>query len=291
MSCHLVMPVFVITVFISAFLLFQVQPVIARYILPWYGGSPAVWTTCMLFFQVGLLIGYAYAHLLVSKLRQHRRWQVGIHLTLLVVALLMLPITPPEALKPVGADVSPVGGIVSLLFMTVGLPYIIISASGPLLQHWFSRVSPDRSPYRLYAISNAGSLLALLTYPLVFEPNLRLGQQTGLWSALYVIYVFFVGICAWRFLKKGEASALLPEPRLSVGEAKKPLLSDWFLWIALACCGSVLLLSTTNRICQDVATVPFLWVLPLSLYLLTFIISFDHARWYYRPVWVPLAMI
>lgn len=285
------MPVFVITVFISAFLLFQVQPVIARYILPWYGGSPAVWTTCLLFFQVGLLIGYAYAHLLVSRLRQYRRWQIGIHLTLLLAALLMLPINPPEALKPMGADASPVGGIVSLLFMTVGLPYIIISASGPLLQHWFSQVSPERSPYRLYAVSNAGSLLALLTYPLVFEPNLRLGQQTGLWSGLYLIYVFFIGICAWLFLKKGESSVLIPEPRSSAVGVKKPLVSDWFFWIALACCGSILLLSTTNRMCQDVATVPFLWVLPLSLYLLTFIINFDHARWYYRPLWVPLAAI
>jgi hypothetical protein len=285
------MPVFISTVFISAFLLFQVQPIIARYILPWYGGSPAVWTTCMLFFQVGLLAGYTYAHLLVSKFRQRQSWQVGIHLALLVTAFLMLPITPPEALKPTGTEASPVGGIVYLLFVTVGLPYIAISASGPLLQHWFGGVFPGRSPYRLYAVSNAGSLLGLLSYPFIFEPNLSLGQQTGLWSLGYVVYALLAGLCAWLFVKNRDAAALASGQRLPGSAATKPPLSDWLMWIALAACGSVLLLSTTNQMCQDVASVPFLWVLPLSLYLVTFIISFDHLRWYVRRVWVPLAMV
>ncbi len=285
------MPLFISTVFISAFLLFQVQPIIARYILPWYGGSPAVWTTCMLFFQVGLLAGYSYAHFLVSKFRQSRAWQAGVHLSLLVAAFLILPITPAAALKPTGTETSPVGGIVYLLLVTVGLPYVLVSASGPLLQHWFSGVFPGRSPYRLYAVSNAGSLLALLSYPLVFEPNLSLGQQTEFWSLGYLAYSLLAGLCAWLFVKNRDAPALAPGERSLVSSATKPPLPDWLLWIALAACGSVLLLSATNQICQDVASVPFLWILPLSLYLLTFIISFDHLRWYARWFWVPLAMI
>ncbi len=150
------MPLFAIAIFLSAFLLFQVQPLIARYILPWYGGSPAVWTTCLLFFQVGLLGGYAYAHGLVSFLRNRPKWQVGIHFSLLALCFLILPITPDESLKPTGESTSPIGGIIRLLASTVGFPYLLLSASGPLLQHWFGDAFPGRSPYRLYAISNVG---------------------------------------------------------------------------------------------------------------------------------------
>ncbi len=280
---------FILAIFLSAFLLFQVQPIIARYILPWYGGSPAVWTTCMLFFQVGLLVGYAYAHLLVSKFRERPRWQAGIHLSILALSLLLLPITPTESLKPTGESASPVGGIVLLLSLTVGLPYVVIAASGPLLQHWFGSVAKGRSPYRLYAISNFGSLLGLLTYPLVFEPHLRLGQQTGLWSGAYGIYALLAGLCAWKFLRSEPETA----PSTSVaGQITTATRTPWLnrlLWVALAACGSLVLLATTNQMCQDVAVVPFLWVLPLSLYLVTFIIAFDHARWYFRPFWLPFA--
>jgi len=159
------MPLFLAAIFLSAFLLFQVQPVIARYILPWYGGSPGVWTTCLLFFQVGLLGGYAYAHGLVTFLRERRKLQAIIHLALLAIAFFLLPITPPTEWKPDGTEPNPIGGIVRLLALTVGFPYLLLSASGPLLQHWFGEVFPGRSPYRLYAISNLGSLPALVTYP------------------------------------------------------------------------------------------------------------------------------
>ena len=286
------MPAFILAIFLSAFLLFQVQPIIARYILPWYGGSPAVWTTCMLFFQVGLLVGYTYAHLLVSRFRDRPQWQAGIHLTVLVVSLLLLPITPPESLKPTGAGGSPVGGIVWLLLVTVGLPYVVISASGPLLQHWFGSVVEGKSPYRLYAISNFGSLLGLLTYPVLFEPNFRLGQQTGLWSVGYGIYAVLAGLCAWVLLRARRESGQLDEENAELRTVALPApWTDRILWVALAACGSVLLLATTNQMCQDVAVVPFLWVLPLSLYLVTFIVAFDHARWYFRPFWIPLAAV
>jgi len=280
------MPIFIAVVFLSAFLLFQVQPVIARYILPWYGGSPGVWTTCLLFFQVGLLGGYAYAHALVTFLRERRRWQIGIHLTLLGIAFALLPITPSDELKPDASGVSPVRGIVQLLAVTVGFPYLLLSASGPLLQHWFSEVFPGRSPFRLYAVSNLGSLLGLLTYPFLFEPLLNVPQQTMLWSVAFGVYGLLAIAAAAVFLKRANPVALASrEYEVAVPTAKM----DVLLWIAFSACGSMLLLSLTSQMCQDVAVVPFLWILPLSLYLLTFVIAFDHERWYLRTLAIPLA--
>jgi spermidine synthase len=281
------MPIFATVIFLSAFLLFQVQPVIARTILPWYGGSPAVWTTCLLFFQMGLLGGYAYAHSLVTFLREKRKWQIMIHLSLLGIAFCLLPITPSEDLKPDASGANPVGGIVHLLAVTVGFPYLLLSASGPLLQHWFSESFPGRSPYRLYAISNLGSMLGLLTYPFLFEPLLKVSQQTLLWSVAFVVYGLLAMAAAWQFFRKTATikeqteAPVIPLPRI-------PRL-DLILWIAFSACGSMLLLSLTSQMCQDVAVVPFLWILPLSLYLLTFVIAFDHARWYIRPVAIVLA--
>ena len=149
------------TVFLSAFLLFQVQPLIGKFILPWFGSSPGVWATCMLFFQLLLLGGYAYAHFVVSRLSARRQGQV--HLCLLGLALIALPITPAETWKPDSGD-APIGRILLVLLASVGAPFLILSSTGPLLQAWFARLHPDRSPYRLYALSNAGSLLALISY-------------------------------------------------------------------------------------------------------------------------------
>ncbi len=280
------MPIFIAVVFLSAFLLFQVQPVIARYILPWYGGSPGVWTTCLLFFQVGLLGGYAYAHGLVTFFREKRRWQIGIHLALLGLAFAFLPITPSELWKPDASGTSPVGGIVRLLAVTVGFPYLLLSASGPLLQHWFSEIYPGRSPYRLYAVSNFGSLLGLLTYPFFFERILTVPRQTALWSAAFVVYGLLVIAAAVRFVTRASPRR---EPVPNQVARVRPAKGDIFLWIAFSACGSILLLSLTSQMCQDVAVVPFLWVLPLSLYLLTFVIAFDHERWYRRSLAIPLA--
>ena len=184
---------YALAVFISAFLLFQVQPMVGKYILPWYGGTPAVWTTCMLFFQVLLLAGYAYAHLLVSRLPQRR--QAVLHFILMVAALgVLLPMYPPgESWKPQGNE-NPIWSIFLLLLVSIGLPYLVLSATSPLLQGWFARTFPGRSPYRLFALSNVGSLLALITYPVAFEPLLQLLTQAHLWS---VGFFFFVVTCGW----------------------------------------------------------------------------------------------
>ncbi|MFV1995220.1 MAG: hypothetical protein ACC661_07270, partial [Verrucomicrobiales bacterium] len=278
---------FIPAVFLSAFLLFQVQPVIARYILPWFGGGPGVWTTCMLCFQVGLLGGYAYAHLIAMHLNPRR--QVVVHAGLLALSLVLLPITPTEP-TTLG---HPVLEIVLLLSATVGVPYLLISASGPLLQSWSARVDTGRSPYRLYAISNAGSLLGLLAYPFFFEPRFKLTEQTWIWSACYVLFVILVTLCGRKLWVAAAAGEVMVPSRsaTSLGDGKeeaRPVAAlDRVLWVALAACASTLLLATTNQICQNVAVVPLLWILPLSLYLLSFIITFDHDRWYRRQFWFP----
>lgn len=274
------------TIFISAFLLFQVQPLIARYILPWYGGSPAVWSTCMLFFQVGLLVGYTYAHALSSYLKPQK--QVWVHLSLLLGSLLLLPITPGEHLKPVDGN-HPALGVILLLLSTVGIPYMLISSTGPLLQKWFGLTYPTRSPYRLYSLSNIGSLLGLITYPFLVEPNFPVSGQTVGWSWGYGLFVL---CCAASGLLLTRISAPLKESvspdstRPANAASPNPL-----LWLCLSASGSVLLLSATNFVCQNVAVIPFLWVLPLALYLISFIITFDNATWYLRRIWLSALLI
>lgn len=275
--------VFAGTVFLGAFLLFQVQPLIGRFLLPWFGGTPEVWTTCMLFFQVFLLGGYAYAHGLVQL--SNPKLAAMIHIALLAAALLFLPIIPDEALKPTGQG-NPVLGILLICAATVGLPYLLLSATSPLVQVWYSRSFGGRSPYRLYALSNAGSLLALASFPFVFEPLMTRIQTGRLWSAAFAV---FAVVCA--------AGALLGKNRPAETEIietdanRKPTAMRILLWIALPMAASVELLAVTNKITQDIAVVPFLWVLPLVLYLLSFIICFDHQRWYRRWLWVPLYIL
>lgn len=277
---------YALAIFLSAFLLFQVEPIIARYILPWFGGTPAVWTTCMLFFQVFLLGGYAYAHLLASHLSP--RYQALIHLSLVVCSLVFLPITPGDAWKPDGSE-NPMLAIVLLLMATIGVPFLLVSASGPLLQHWFNRVYPTVSPYRLYALSNFGSLLGLVSYPFFVEPQLGLRTQTVFWSAGYGLYAV---MCAWGAMPLFRlATRSGSSENLAYRTGHKPRLQESLLTLALAACGSVVLLASTNQICRDIAVIPFLWVLPLSLYLISFILCFDHPRWYNRRVWMPLLLL
>lgn len=284
------MPVFALTIFLGAFLLFQVQPLIGKFILPWFGGGPGVWTACLLFFQVFLLGGYAYAHGLARALKP--RHQAVVHLTLLAIALVLLPITPGESWKPHGEG-NPTVQILCLLVASLGLPYLVLAATGPLLQHWFSRARPGVSPYRLYALSNLGSLLALVSYPFYFEPNFTRLTQAKFWSG--GLFVFAVG-CAGCAVKLWNAPALnpsltqdestqTPDPRSLVAPKSDGGGSTLrrLLWLLLPACGSMLLLATTNKLCQDVAVIPFLWVLPLGLYLLSFVVAFDHPRWYVRP--------
>ncbi len=285
------MPLFVAAIFLSAFLLFQVQPIIARYILPWYGGSPAVWTTCMLFFQLGLLGGYGYAHWLATTFRKTPKLQLWIHLGVILLALVFLPITPNEAHRPHGGGAtSDVWGIVKLLAMSVGLPYIAISASGPLLQHWFSGVCPGKSPYRLYAVSNLGSLLGLLSYPFLFEPTLGLKHQTWWWSGGFLLYGALALVCAWKYTQT-KPEMLATSRSESEDSSEKVGLTRQVLWVVFSACGSAGMLAITNQMCQDVSVVPFLWVLPLGLYLITFIICFDREAWYHRMIWIPLAAL
>jgi predicted membrane-bound spermidine synthase len=278
---------YAITIFLSAFLLFQVQPLIGKFILPWFGGSPGVWTACMLFFQVVLLAGYSYAHLISSKLSG--RGQMICHVTLLAASLAFLPIAPSADWKSSGGEDAPIAQILALLVATIGLPYFLLSSTGPLLQEGFRRET-GRTPYRLYSLSNVGSLLALLSYPFVFEPQLTLRTQIIGWSAGYVLFTLCCGWCAISFARSAHSLAAI-EPQahdVAASANHKPRGGDVLLWLALAACGSSMLLATTNQLCQEISSVPFLWVLPLALYLLTFIICFDHERWYRRDVFAVL---
>lgn len=276
-----------LTIFVSAFLLFQVQPMISKVILPWFGGSPAVWTTCMLFFQVFLLGGYTYAHLLV-KIRRPM-WQTMLHMGLLLAAALTLPVNPGDSWKPVDSN-QPTLRIMILLAANVGLPYLLLSSTGPLVQAWFSAALDGRSPYRLYSLSNIGSLGALLTYPFLFEPAFSTDMQGFLWSLGFVLFAALCGSLAslvWRIAARRyqETGALTGSERVEAKPEKpddEPTVGRRVLWLLLPALASMTLIAVTNHVCQDVAPNPFLWVVPLSLYLLTFIICFDREAWYLR---------
>lgn len=262
------------TIFLSAFLVFQVQPILAKFILPWFGGGSAVWTSTQLFFQIALLGGYAYAHLLSSRLSPKR--QGGVHLILLIAALAVLPIIPDKMWQPdSGAD--PTLRIVALLAATVGAPYLLLSTTGPLVQQWFARAHPGRNPYVLYALSNAGSLLGLLAYPIAVERAVALTGQAWSWSAGYVVFAVLCGFLAWRSRSTAPAAEASAAPDAG-GQPAGAV--NVVLWAALPASAVVLLLAVTTQITQDVAAIPLLWVLPLSIYLVTFILCFSGDRWY-----------
>jgi len=272
-------------IFLGAFLLFLVQPIIAKQILPWFGGSAAVWATCMVFFQMVLLVGYAYADFTTRRLTPKR--QAILHVTLLVLSLLVLPITPDVAWKPQGEE-NPSWRILGLLTLTIGLPYFILSTTSPLLQAWFARRF-HIVPYRLFALSNLASLLALLAYPVAVEPWVTTYIQSIAWS---VCYALFVALCAYAAISSARAETLAaaaPAAETVAEPPPRPLRQ--LTWLMLAAMASFLLLAFTNHICQNVASLPFLWILPLSLYLATFILCFDHPRWYRRNVFLLLAAV
>lgn len=262
------------TIFLSSFLLFLVQPLIARLILPWFGGSAAVWTTCMLFFQALLLAGYAYAHVL-AKLSS-KKLEASIHSVLLVAAVATLPIAPSDAWKPQGTE-EPVSRILLLLGASVGLPYFLLAATSPLLQAWFARARPGENPYRLFAVSNLASLVALVGYPFLVEPFLGGAEQVRVWSWLFAGFAILCAGVAWLTPKRDVETRIAEEP----AHPRNPYL----LWLALAATGSVLLLAVTNHLTQNVASVPLLWLAPLTLYLASFIITFEGKGWY-RPEWL-----
>jgi hypothetical protein len=274
-------------IFLGAFLLFLVQPIIAKQILPWFGGSAAVWATCMVFFQMVLLVGYAYADFTTRRLTPKR--QMILHVALLALSLAVLPITPDVAWKPQGEE-NPSWRILGLLTLTIGLPYFILSTTSPLLQAWFARRFQHAIPYRLFALSNLASLLALLAYPVMVEPWVSTLTQSIAWS---VCYALFVALCAYAAVSSArtDAAAAAVAPAAEATVEAPPHALRQLTWLTLAAMASFLLLAFTNHICQNVASLPFLWILPLSLYLATFILCFDHPRWYRRNVFLLLAAV
>jgi hypothetical protein len=286
------------TIFLSAFLLFLVQPVIAKQILPWFGGSAAVWATCLVFFQSVLLAGYAYADYVARKLSPRR--QLIVHGVMLTISLAWLPIMPGDRWKPTGGE-DPMLLILGLLVATIGLPYLMLSTTSPLVQAWYWRRYQTGVPYRLFALSNFASLLALLAYPVLIEPWIPNRGQTLGWSGLYLLFAISCMATAYSSLRtKPGTGASTDAPTLtstseptdaSAADTKRPGSKQLLTWLTLSATGSCLLLAITNHITQNIAAVPFLWVLPLSLYLISFVLAFDHPRWYVRPLFLALLAV
>lgn len=262
---------------LGSFLLFFVQPMAGRVLLPWFGGAAGLWTVVMLFFQTALLAGNLYAFALVRWCGV--KWQLGIHLVLLVGCCLTLPVLPTPEQQP-QSSLQAAGQVLWILSLTVGLPYFALTAGSPLLQHWFALSRPTSSPYRLFALSNAGSLGALLSYPFLFEPHWSLKTQDTWWSSGFALYAVLMALVAWRYVRPAsDTSATQPTSTAAI-QAPRP--AAVFSWLAWSFGGVVVLLAGTNHLCQDVAVVPLLWIGPLSLYLLTFVICFDKPEWYWR---------
>jgi SAM-dependent methyltransferase len=285
---RLVRLLYSLTVALGAFLLFLLEPLFAKMILPRFGGSAAVWSTCLVFFQSALLLGYYYADVLTRRLSASR--QTSTHIALLVVSLALLPIAPPAVLTS-SSSYHPAFHILVLLTASIGLPFVLLSATSPLIQAWKSRTGA--AAYHLFAISNFASFVALLSFPFLVEPRLSSHRQAQLWSALYVVFVVVCSLTAW--MSRSEAANAEPVTTaelanqatrdFAVAEQRietSCLRGDWILWLALSACGSVLLLATTNHLTEDVAPVPLLWVLPLALYLLTFTMAFARRSLYSR---------
>ena len=287
------MAAFLATVGLSAFLLFLVQPVIAEQILPWFGGSAAVWSICMVFFQVLLLAGYAYADWVSRRLAPRR--QMLLHAGLLLLSLAFLPIVADPRWKPAG-DEDPTLWILGLLGATIGLPYFLLSTTGPLVQSWVARTLRDARVYRYFSLSNLASLAALVCYPFLIEPRARLLQQAWAWSAVYALFVVLCAAAAWYFARHADgppaASDGVPAGSPAAAAGPAPGWREQLLWLCLSALGSGLLLAVTNHITQNVAAIPFLWLLPLVLYLLTFVLCFESDRWYRRSRWIaPVAAL
>ena len=284
-----------LTILLGAFLLFQVELIISKCILPWFGGASAVWITCMLFFQVGLLAGYCYGHFLD---RARPRTQSLLHQCLLGVSLLTpvvqfflwhTPLILDSSWKPHGHG-NPFLQVLTLLAVSVGPPYLALASTAPVLQSWWRRLYPHRSPYRLYALSNFGSFLGLVSYPFIVEPFLHLKTQAQVWTWIYLMFALGCGYCSVRM---GNASEFVHEGKAGEtaaagsGESQLPGTGQLILWLSLAACASALFLATTNQLCKNVAPVPLLWVLPLALYLLTFTLCFESDSRYSRQWFHP----
>ncbi len=266
---------------LGALLLFGVQPILAKAILPWFGGSSEVWIVCALFFQGALVLGYGYAYLLVRRLEPRR--QAMTHTILLALSLLSLPVIPSAAWAPAGGE-QPIARILLLLAITVGLPYLLLAATSPLVQSWYAQAS-RRPPYRLFALSNLASLAALVSYPFLLEPLAGVRRQARWWSLVYAAFAVCCGAAAWAGIGMRHAEA--------ASEGSGPALEQRsrVFWFVLPAVASMLSLAVTSHLTQNVAPVPFLWIAPLAAYLLSFIVAFENDRWYRRRVWLaPLAV-
>lgn len=291
------MLLFSLSLFASSFLLFQVQPMIGKYILPWFGSSPAMWSTSLLFFQSILTAGYAYAYALVNRLSLSKQGIVHLLLSTITLIVLILgfifwhsPVLPDARWQP-QATHAPVLDVLKVLAVAVGLPYFLLATNSTLLQAWFHRLFPNRSPYRLYALSNAASLLGLLSYPFLIEPFFPISVQARLWALGYLVFLFTIMAISQRVVKEASEKLLrLGESEESVS-LRYPSKYEKMQWVVLPSIASVLLLATTNQITQEVAVIPFLWVLPLSLYLFSFILCFANDRWYGRKRFIFLLVI
>ncbi len=271
--------VFALTIFCGSFLLFLVEPIIAKELLPWFGGAANVWATCLVFFQLGLLLGYGYADALARRFTP--RGQLASLAALLGAAALLLPIVPARHWAAAGQMVGPALAVLGALATTVGAPYVLISATSPLVQSWYAQRFPGKSPYRLFALSNLASMLALLAYPTLLEPRIGTRMQSYCWSAAYGVWALLMLICAASTLRSSAKPSSDPalETTVDVFAEPPPPLSRYLTWIGLAALGSFLLVAVTSHLTRDVAAIPLLWVLPLAVYLLTFIVSFQNSRW------------
>jgi hypothetical protein len=282
--------VYAAPILVGSFLLFLVQPMLAKVILPWFGGVAGVWVVAMLFFQGMLLVGYGYAYLMSRFLPS--RLQPVCHFALLLGSLALMPVSPWRTWQA-GVPGDPSMQILRVLLLSTGLPYLLLSTTGPLIQTWYAQTHRVALPYRLFALSNFGSLLALLAYPVVIEPYLTTRHQMLVWSVLYGAFVILCGVAAVDFWhSRPNESAPVPSSVRSV-DAAAPARRDYVMWAALAACGSGLLVTVMNHVCQNVAPIPLLWVLPLGTYLLTFILAFDRQGWYqiaYMRWLLPLAL-
>ena len=273
-------------IFLSAVLLFQIQPMIAKAILPWFGGSAAVWTTCMLFFQITLLLGYVYAHLLTTRVAP--RWQTVVHSIVAGASVCLLPVVPDTGWRPVASQ-DPVINLLGALATSVGLPYFLLSTTSPLLQAWYARTQAGALPYRLFSVSNAASLLGLLAYPFLIEPFASTDGQLLGWSAAYAVLAVLLVITAVRSSRTSPPADAIPA--LAVPEAPSRItFGEKFMWVALPACASTMLLAFTGFLSQDVAPLPFLWIVPLSCYLLTFVVCFGRES-IYKPRIVRWALV
>lgn len=278
------------TVFLSAFLLFLIQPMAAKAMLPTFGGTSAVWVTSLVFFQTTLLLGYAYADRLNAWLSARHRARV--HIGLLLASVVFLPLQILN--NPVGlaSNASPSIGVLTLLLVTLGLPYLLLSSTGPLLQAVHHLRFPTRNVYRLYAISNLASLIALVAYPFTMERLWPVETQLQAWSAAYLLFVLLCGTTLWLYARRAPAITPLaagPEDTTPTHADTPPTLLAQARWLGLSALGSALLVATTSHMTQNIASIPLFWVLPLGVYLLSFVITFDNTQWYsHRLALVPV---